>query len=114
MPKKVSIRPQATEDLYGQALYLAADNPEIARRYVFTVEQSIASLPLTPSVGSTYRAKSIKLKGLRRLIVPGFKNYLIFYIETAKTIEVLRILHGARDIPNLLREGDETASGMAE
>jgi toxin ParE1/3/4 len=44
------------------------------------------------------------LEGLRMWVVADFENYLVFYFERANSIEVVRILHAARDIPVLLRE----------
>ena len=32
----------------------------------------------------------------------GFENYLIFYRPDQEGIEVVRFVHGARDIPSLL------------
>jgi plasmid stabilization system protein ParE len=31
----------------------------------------------------------------------GFRNWLIFYVETDMEILLVRVLHGARDIPAL-------------
>ncbi|ADE16404.1 plasmid stabilization system [Nitrosococcus halophilus Nc 4] len=31
-------------------------------------------------------------------------HYLVFYLETSDGIEVVRVLHGARDIPAILEE----------
>jgi toxin ParE1/3/4 len=36
---------------------------------------------------------------LRVWPVPGFDRHLVFYVERADYIDVLRVLHGARDIP---------------
>jgi toxin ParE1/3/4 len=33
-----------------------------------------------------------------------FKKYLIFYRQVAAGIEVVRVLHGARDIPSILED----------
>ena len=103
MRKKVFTRAKADEDIYEQALYIAQDNLEAARRYVFTVEKIIASLVENPKLGAFYKSEVVRLKGLRKLAVPGFKT-IIFYFEFKETIEVVRILHGARDIPTILED----------
>jgi plasmid stabilization system protein ParE len=36
------------------------------------------------------------------LTVPGFKNYLIFYYDRPTHVEVVRILHAARDLSTIL------------
>ena len=45
------------------------------------------------------------LEGLRMWLVSGFENYLVFYIERTHFIDIVRVLHAARDIPSMLREG---------
>jgi hypothetical protein len=37
----------------------------------------------------------------------GFERYLIFYHATADTLFIERVLHGARDIEQILQEGAE-------
>ncbi len=66
------------------------------------MEAAILSLGDRPSRGTPYRTKKAKLQGLRRLAVPGFKNYLIFYYDPPTYVEVVRVLHAARDLPMLL------------
>ena len=36
--------------------------------------------------------------------VPDFTNHLIFYRATETGIEIVRLLHAARDIPGVLEE----------
>jgi toxin ParE1/3/4 len=103
MRKKILTRAKAEDDVYNQALYIARDSPKAAQRYAFTVEKTIASLTENPKLGSLYKSREVRLKGLRKLPVPGFKD-IIFYLESADTIEVVRILHGARNIPTILNE----------
>jgi len=35
--------------------------------------------------------------------VPGFRRFLIFYRVTENTLEVIRVLHSARDVVRVLR-----------
>jgi len=39
---------------------------------------------------------------LRRWPVKGFENWLIFYLPTDEGIDVVRVIHGARNIAALL------------
>jgi plasmid stabilization system protein ParE len=39
--------------------------------------------------------------GLRRWRVRGFENFMIFYHPLSNGIEIVRVLHGARDIESL-------------
>jgi toxin ParE1/3/4 len=40
---------------------------------------------------------------VRVIAIGRFRNYLIFYRRTNDEVEVLRVLHGARDIRSILR-----------
>jgi len=42
-----------------------------------------------------------RLEGMRRAPVSGFAAYLVFQAPRASGIDVVRALHGARDIENL-------------
>lgn len=42
------------------------------------------------------------LRKLRRWPVKDFDNWLIFYQPTRDGIEIVRVLHGARDITSIL------------
>jgi toxin ParE1/3/4 len=41
---------------------------------------------------------------MRRLTVKGFENWLLFYRDTEDRIDVIRVLHGARDIAAIFEE----------
>ena len=41
------------------------------------------------------------LAGMRFHLVKGFRKYLVFYIPRNDGIEVVRVLHGARDLETL-------------
>ena len=48
------------------------------------------------------------LEGLRKWSVKGFEKHLIFYLSVDNYIEIVRILHAARDIEAILerQEGE--------
>ena len=102
MLKAVTKRRRAEEDVLEQALYIARDNPDAAVRYLEAVDAALRSLGRTPKLGGLYKSRNPTLKSLRRLIVPGFKSYLIFYLDLPSTIDVIRVLHGARDLQVIL------------
>lgn len=47
---------------------------------------------------------SSHLQGIRRWKVKGFPNFLIFYRSTDEGVEIIRILHGARDLDAIFQE----------
>jgi toxin ParE1/3/4 len=48
------------------------------------------------------RVRKAALRRVRRWPVKGFENWLIFYIPKRNGVEIVHIIHGARDIQGLL------------
>jgi toxin ParE1/3/4 len=95
-------RPRARLDLLEQFLYLAEEaTVDVAERYYAAVDQTCARLAKQPFSGTPYDSGIPRLKGVRRAPVSGFTAYLVFYIPRTVGIEVVRVLHGARDIEGL-------------
>jgi toxin ParE1/3/4 len=67
------------------------------------VEQTSEFLLANSEAGAFYPAENNRLAGIRVFQVRGFPNHLIFYRELANGIEVLRVLHGARNVDAVLR-----------
>jgi toxin ParE1/3/4 len=85
-----------------QFVYFAEEaGVDLAQRYFSAVDQTCALLVKQPQIGATYESGFPELEGLRRIPVKGFENYLIFYLPCSGGIDVIRVLHGARDIDHL-------------
>ncbi len=54
-----------------------------------------------PGLGSPCESSHPVLASLRAATVPGFRKYLVLYRPISEGIEVLRVIHGARDIESL-------------
>jgi toxin ParE1/3/4 len=97
------VRKRAAElDLADQVERIAREQPAAARRYLLAVERAFDRLLEMPEMGVRRTFRHPKLAGLRMWPVPGFKNFLIFYRVTPRCVEIVRILHGTRDIPRVL------------
>jgi toxin ParE1/3/4 len=77
---------------------------ELAERYFIAVDETCFHLVKHPYSGMLYDSGIARLAGLRRVPVKGFENYLVFYLPRRQGIDVIRVLHGARDIDNLFGE----------
>jgi toxin ParE1/3/4 len=55
-----------------------------------------------PAIGSPRRFRHKKLQGIRMWPIKEFPHVLLFYLTKRDEIEIVRILHGARDLPRLL------------
>ena len=94
----VVARAQAREDLNELADHLAMDSIDVAERFIAAVESAFAFLAETPGAGARREYVSPALSGLRMWSIHGFEKHLIFYREHDNALDVIRVLHSARDI----------------
>ena len=87
----VVISAVAEDDMDDIWKYISADNPEAASELIFEFKKLIFQLSDSPFVGSP---RSFGIFDVRIIV---HKRYVIIY-EVEENINVLRILHGARDI----------------
>jgi toxin ParE1/3/4 len=80
------------------------DVPDVAFRFVDAVEASLQQLLLMPNMGAAREIRNDKLKGLRFWPVKDFEEFLIFYLVQGETVQVIRILHGKRDLDRILKK----------
>ena len=83
----------AVDDLDDIAGYISQDNPETARRTVRRLWTAVKSLAEQPEMGRPGR-----VHGTRELVVSD-TPFVVPYRVVGSEIEILRVLHGARDWP---------------
>ena len=96
---EVTLTQQAREDLIAIWAYVADDNPSAADRVLDILDARMMRLAEHPLLGP---ARPDIAPGLRYL-VSG--NYLVLYRVMGESVEVVRVLHGARNL-NALFEND--------
>ena len=106
MKERAIWRSVAEEDLSAAYLHIGAESPEAAERLLDAVESTVRFLLETPLAGRLREFRSARAQDVRSWPVRDFSSYLIFYRPVAEDIEVIRLLHGARDLPLLLDEGE--------
>jgi len=74
---------------------VAENNPEAAGRLVKEMTRRFALLRDNPHIG---REQDKLLVNMRSFVV---KNYFIFYLPFEEGVEILRVLHGSRDIGSI-------------
>lgn len=100
---RVSQRARARQDILELVAYVAADSPKAAAKLYDAYERILATtLAATPDIGRPYRSAAARLRGVCAVSIGRFRNYLIFYRRQGDEVEVLRVLHGARDIRSIL------------
>ncbi|MGO9467808.1 MAG: type II toxin-antitoxin system RelE/ParE family toxin [Isosphaeraceae bacterium] len=95
-------KPAARVDLAGCYAYIGERNTDAARRFRLAAETTFTALARMPGIGAPYELANPRLRGLRSAQVRRFRNYLIFYLPVAGGIEVIRVLHAARNIRAIL------------
>lgn len=103
---KVSYRQTASDDLVRQFRYYLTviDRPEIATRFRDAVRQTIKSLRQNPLVGPRHFSGNPHLQNLRSWPVVGFEAIRIYYLMDEEVLQVIRILHGKRDVKRILED----------
>lgn len=104
----VLIRPQAERDLDEQADFIAAAAGwKIGLRFLQAVRQTLELLSAQPRIGSSRRCSKTSLALIRVFPIQHFEKHLVFYRLLPGQVEIVRIIHGSRDIQALLRESAE-------
>ena len=102
---RLLIRADADADIDAIAQFIADDNLDAGRRFYDAVAHDLLLLADNPRMGARRRSQNVKLKELRSWPLSGFRNYLVFYIPLENGIDVLRVLHGARDADRVVWRG---------
>ncbi|WP_373526622.1 type II toxin-antitoxin system RelE/ParE family toxin [Nostoc sp.] len=87
---------KAEEDLIEIWIYIAADNLTAADRLLNQIDTKCQMLADNPELG---QARSDIAPGLRYFPVG---RYLILYRNISEGIEVVRVVHGARHLPDII------------
>lgn len=101
MANKYTLRylPVAVDDLVAIFDWIAFDSPSNAASFIDVLDQRIGSLAYHPFLGRTPRNEQLKNAGYRVLIIT---TYLVFYVIRGKTVEIHRIIHGSRNLDDLV------------
>jgi toxin ParE1/3/4 len=91
----VKVSAAAEEDLRNIWAYVAEHNREAANKLIKGITSKFALLLDHPLIG---RDQSRLLVNLRSFVV---RDYFIFYQPFDDGVEILRVLHGSRDIESI-------------
>jgi len=87
---------KSEEDLIEIWLYIAQDNPAAADRVLEDMEHRFIMLADNPQMGR-YRPD---IAPELRYFISG--KYLILYRTPTDGVQIVRVIHGARDLPNVI------------
>jgi len=98
--KPVEFAPVARDDLIALGEYIADDNPERALSFIDELEDRARSIGERPG---SFPARDDISPGLRCAL---HGRYLILFRDLPAFVRIVRILHGARDLPTLASRGE--------
>lgn len=93
---RLVILPAARADLLEIGDFVALDNPGRAFSFLTEIEARMREAAERPQ---SFPARDELHPGLRSA---RHGRYLIFFLEVGDEVRVVRVLHGARDLPRLL------------
>lgn len=96
------VRAVAETEIDQIAAYIARDNLSAAVRFHQRLQETFERLSAWPHCGAPRVTLNPTLQGLRSYPIRGYRNYLVFYIPFEDRVEILHVVHGARDIPEVL------------
>ena len=92
----------ADQDLQDISYYIALDNEVAAQRVYESVLETCAMVAEIPNMGR--RPMYVEDQDILFLNVQKFKRYLVFYRKRSDDVLILRVIHGARDLPALFND----------
>ena len=90
---RVAISPLAERDLEAIGDYIADDNPSRALSFIAELRTQCATIAKAPQA---YRVRPELGEGIRSC---AHGSYVIFFTATNARLTIVRVLHGAMDIP---------------
>ncbi len=104
--KRLVFRASARDDVESAIAWYESEAGEaLANQFVADLEAAYAHIAAHPGTGSPSWGHALNLPGLRHWGLKRFP-YLVFYVERPEHVEVVHVLHGARDIPASLAGPD--------
>jgi len=82
--------------------YIARENPAAAQQFIQTLQRHFELLAQFPMHGVVFHSRHPQLQHIRKAVLPAFRHYMLLYRPAADGIEIIRVLHTARNIQAIL------------
>jgi len=94
--------PGVDADIIALSSYIAQNDAAAAEQFQRACKTTFARLAETPHIGVERIFGEAELASLRMWFVEGFEKHLIFYRVLDDAVEIVRVLHAARDLNDAL------------
>src|SRR5437764_786498 len=99
MKRAVVKWPRVVQDLTEHYAYIAQDKIEPAQRLLVVAEESFDRLAQYPAIGLQWKTSRRHLQEIRHYPLPApYRSYIVFYRVHEDAVEIIAVLHGARDL----------------
>jgi toxin ParE1/3/4 len=96
-------RARADTDVEGAIDHYHTESAAVALGFVDALETVYEQIRRAPAAGSPRYAHELNIPGLRFWPCSRYP-YLVFYLDRRDRIEVWRVMHASRDIPQWLQD----------
>jgi toxin ParE1/3/4 len=98
MIRNIRRTPQGRRDIIAIYTYIYQRSPASADRVFDAIEKTIRGLARFPGGGNRWISDHPRLEGLRFTTITGYRSFLVFFKPSKNTVEIYRVVHGARDL----------------
>ena len=95
------LTPEAASDVFEIWSYIAADSIEAAEKVESSILEACTFLAAFPMSG--HLRPNVTRRPVRFWTVAPYPNYMVVYEPDTQPLLILRVVHGARDLPRLFR-----------
>lgn len=99
---RLVVRRRADRDIDEQLVFLAKQGHRVAGDFLDSVERTFQLLAESPDRGFRWDDDPSLERGIHVWSIRDFPNMLVFYRPIKGGVEIIRVLHGARDLATLL------------
>ncbi len=96
----IEYSPEAKDDLKKIFTYLNEHSASAATELAERIDQRVFIVAAHPGIG---RDRGNLMEGMRSVVVG---KYVVFFRSTTTTLEIVRVLHGLRDIDSIFQASD--------
>ena len=100
-------RLRARRELEDIAVYIGRRRPSAARPFLAAARKTYDTVAARPAVVSNWKPEDPRFEGLRYFPITRYPTYVIFYRPLPDGVEVLHVLHGARDLEGIVEAAAE-------
>src|SRR4051812_29205837 len=101
--RRLLVRDIARDDVDEIARYIAQDKLDAALRFYDAAEAAFDLLASVAGAGPRVEPSIDLVPDLRFWPIKRYRNYLVLYRPLPDGVEILRVVHGARDLPGLFQ-----------